>query len=458
MHINIRRAISFTLIIGFIILAPLLILHTAGYRYNFKKQKVTSAGSLVIKTEPRNATITINELGITQNSPGRINDLPQNEYTISITKEGFFPWIKKLTVKDMETTFAEDIMLFKNTTEIKITNFTIDQILPLSDQSGFVFISENKIQSFDFSTKQNITLYELPANEVLTNWQLSKNNDFLLITASKNNTLPTLEKNIIISRHSPQNIINLNEKLNTTDQVQIHWSIDNSDTLYLKNNNSILLAKINGNTININPLYTFTPAQKINDFYVINNNLFFLENSADKFFIKRLLLTTSEMDKYSPKLELPNSSYTITGQIGGNLILNDILKKETYIISQDLNNILFRQTNLITKSISSKNNLWAVTDGTEIMLLDQKTTPFNKSTINRVSRGISGVVWTSSSNYLLYNHEGKLNIIELDPREKRNIIELNADNVNEFILDNDGQNIYFTKNNEPGVFQLSLTE
>ena len=40
MNINIRRAIALTFIIAFFITAPLLILYTAGYRYNFKKAQV----------------------------------------------------------------------------------------------------------------------------------------------------------------------------------------------------------------------------------------------------------------------------------------------------------------------------------------------------------------------------------------------------------------------------------
>ncbi|MFH0780181.1 MAG: hypothetical protein V1928_05025, partial [Parcubacteria group bacterium] len=60
MNINLRRGIAIGLIVLFLVAAPILILYTAGYRYNFKKNQVQKTGALVISTAPSGAEVTLN--------------------------------------------------------------------------------------------------------------------------------------------------------------------------------------------------------------------------------------------------------------------------------------------------------------------------------------------------------------------------------------------------------------
>jgi len=56
-----RRAIYITFILGFLITAPILVLYTAGYRYNFKKSTVQKVGSISVKPSPSEADIYLDD-------------------------------------------------------------------------------------------------------------------------------------------------------------------------------------------------------------------------------------------------------------------------------------------------------------------------------------------------------------------------------------------------------------
>src|SRR3990170_921695 len=79
MHINTRRLIASAFILAFLIAAPILVLYTAGLRWNLKKWSLQKTGSIYIEVEPKDAEILINEKEIVYSS----NDSP-----VAKSKEG----------------------------------------------------------------------------------------------------------------------------------------------------------------------------------------------------------------------------------------------------------------------------------------------------------------------------------------------------------------------------------
>lgn len=144
MSLRLRRIIYLTFIVLFIVITPLIILYTSGYRYNFKKNKIQKTGILILKSKPKEATIFLNDKIRKEKTPAKISNLLPDDYLVKIEKENFHPWQKKLTIKSKLTTFAENIILFKKSlpTEIKI-----DQIISLSlspDKKKIAYIVDQK--------------------------------------------------------------------------------------------------------------------------------------------------------------------------------------------------------------------------------------------------------------------------------------------------------------------------
>ena len=109
----------------FCIITPAISLYASGYKIN-KGFKLQKTGILIIDSNPADAKIYIdNEIqqnflnkilqkkeGFTT-TPEKIKNILPGEYKVRIEKENYWPWEKKLTIQSGETTFAEDIRLFK---------------------------------------------------------------------------------------------------------------------------------------------------------------------------------------------------------------------------------------------------------------------------------------------------------------------------------------------------------
>ncbi len=94
--------------LGFVvfgIISPLIVFYVSGFSYDWDKDSLTSTGLLSVKTEPSKAEIFLdNEDNGT--SPASIRFLDAKEYQVSIRKEGYFDWNKKLEIKSGKVTWT----------------------------------------------------------------------------------------------------------------------------------------------------------------------------------------------------------------------------------------------------------------------------------------------------------------------------------------------------------------
>ena len=112
MRYKTRIGILIGAIMTFLILAPIVILYTAGYRYNSKKQRVEKVGIIFVRSRPSGADIYLDGKKRTETTPARLRDLLPGDYDVKISKKGYSDWDKVLPVGSELTTFAESIALF----------------------------------------------------------------------------------------------------------------------------------------------------------------------------------------------------------------------------------------------------------------------------------------------------------------------------------------------------------
>jgi len=94
------------------IVAILFILYGRGYRLNFSGKGtsiVAGTGLLVLTSEPNGARVYIDDDLVTA-TDDTIN-LPPDEYTVRIEKDGYYPWKKTVTLKE-EAVTKTDAVLF----------------------------------------------------------------------------------------------------------------------------------------------------------------------------------------------------------------------------------------------------------------------------------------------------------------------------------------------------------
>lgn len=92
-------------------IAPLVIFYAMGYRLGLDAGDALPVGVLIIETEPRRAQITVDNK-IVGASPRSVSNLPPGEVTISISKDGYVDWLKRLTIEPTVVTYLNNVRLF----------------------------------------------------------------------------------------------------------------------------------------------------------------------------------------------------------------------------------------------------------------------------------------------------------------------------------------------------------
>lgn len=118
--INIKRQILLPLLILLFLLGgtTAVVLYARGYRFGFERgtPRLAGTGLLVATSIPDGAAVSING-HLTTATDNTINLAP-GEYTVEISKEGYFPWKKKLKVQE-EVVAKADALLFPTSPKLE---------------------------------------------------------------------------------------------------------------------------------------------------------------------------------------------------------------------------------------------------------------------------------------------------------------------------------------------------
>ncbi|PIR94220.1 hypothetical protein COT97_02555 [Candidatus Falkowbacteria bacterium CG10_big_fil_rev_8_21_14_0_10_39_11] len=450
MNIHIRRFIALTFILAFVIIAPILIFYTAGYRYNPKKQQLATAGTLVIQTSPRAAVVSLNGQNA-YNTPIRLTDLSPQKYLINVTKDGYYPWKKTLSVNAQETTFAEDIILFKQSSPRKISNLLIDSMLVTPDHKGTALLSQSaggvEIFYYNFGNENIEKIYSTTNTMNKLNLSWSKDGNFLLVSANA----PGINS-IIINRTAPSVTISVDDFIDQAKNIK--FSLENDNVLFATSENKIVEATIQNKILLTNTVAEIDAAIET-DFIVYNGYLYSMSKIKDnetEIFRNNL---NEEADRPEPRIILPNGQYKIANVVDNHLVIEETENNKTIFVQLELNSILTSISSLSAYDYFEKQNILLTADRNEIITYDLNK--YNsETTITRVSDGIDHACWYPESNYIVFTLNQQAKIIELDERDSRNQWELPIDHILDMTLDKKGENIYFIQDGTPGLFVLEI--
>lgn len=460
MNINIRRAIALTFIIAFLITAPLLILYTAGYRYSWKKQKISHTGTLVLASKPRGATITLNDYQIAEKTPARLTNLFPNEYIIEIKKPGYYPWKKKLPIYSQNTTFAENIILFKQAPEKNLLNreFNNPEYLEADEKLFYQTTIDNIVEFhvYDFSKNKDQVFFSFDkTRQNLIDYHYSKNFKYLYVNLTDKETVNhNLYQIITIGHEKPP--INLVEQLGQLTLNSFVWSPEQENDFYYLTKDTIFQAKIGLlDDITREKITDIKPEFKILDFQIFNNQLYFIERQKDNIFIAVKDLK-SKKEIYG-KIMLDDDGYRIKEIVDDKIIIVNENRRQLYLLNSTLDAVLLSENDIIGYDYNEKENKFLVYSDNEILTTDFNFYPFELKTITRVSSGITKAFWYNEPNYLIFIKDQKINLIELDERDRRNLVTLPATGVTHVWQSKNSEQLYFIKNNNE-LFEQEIFE
>ena len=109
---RIRLGIMILLILSFFIISPLILLYTAGYRFDIKTWSVHETGVIAIDVEPNDAQVFLNGTPLSTSMPIRLSNRAPGSYTLKIEKGGYLLWENTIQVESKKTTYVTDLYLF----------------------------------------------------------------------------------------------------------------------------------------------------------------------------------------------------------------------------------------------------------------------------------------------------------------------------------------------------------
>lgn len=235
----IRLGMLIIFIATFFVIAPTILMYTAGYRYDWHNGLLKETGSINIDVEPKNATAYLNNIKLSEKIPIRLNNITPAKYNLRLTASGYYDWTKEIEIKNKQTNYTKEISLIKkNKPEIviteKINNFS------LSYDGRFIIYTTQK------NTDTEVWLWDntLTQKSLI---QTIKNTTDLTITWGENSYYAAISNPgtpystlLVINAQSPQNpkelvkndlIINKFE-WNNSDEPQLYYGTTENIYLY----------------------------------------------------------------------------------------------------------------------------------------------------------------------------------------------------------------------------------
>lgn len=162
-----RAILRWSFIGAFLLVAPVVILTTAGYRFNPGKISLERTGVIIVDSTPRGATVYLNDRRLGPLTPTKATRFFPGHYRLRLEKAGYRDWERDIVIEPGQTTFVSDVLLFRDT----LPQFERD--LP-ADQASF---SPNHrllaahVGGGDFT---EVRIVDLQTGQAWTPWRLSE--------------------------------------------------------------------------------------------------------------------------------------------------------------------------------------------------------------------------------------------------------------------------------------------
>ena len=440
MNFRQRRFLFIATLIAFLIIGPLIVLYSQGYKFDFSKKAFVQTGGIFIKTYPPDSQLYVNNKLKTKTNfltgTVLITNLLPRQYFIEIKKNGYLPWKKNLTVQEKKVTDAKNIYLIPNKIDFQklktgsntSSDFVIKDFSISPDKSKMALYQ-------NYQNRQIISVVDLDNDQLSNLWQTS--------TAENDQS----QIKFLSWSADSKKIFFIKEPTKKTTSSCFMINIDNhkaksfSENYYIfyllgtEKNNKLLSEIKNSLCYKIDP----------HSVLILSKEGFLVRSDLNG--------TILQIYNLNPIKRNQNQSYKI---ISDNK--NIFVKEGNSLYYLDQDNHIFKQisssANLI--SIAPDSNKIAFSDGHDIWVFYLKADynqPIRKAQesvfLTRFSKSISNLQWFNSS-YIIFSVNNKIKISEIDNRDGLNIADINTPQFSHFFFNSKNKKLYIL--NKKGLY------
>lgn len=437
----VRYTILITFIVLFFISAPILVMYTSGYRYDWKRGFLRETGALNIDIEPKNSTALINNIYIKEGMPLRLTNRMPGKYNIIISSPGYFDWQKEIEIKNKQTLYIKEISLLKNSQPILVTTEKADNLNITFDSKFIIYtrIANNKIE---------IHLLTTDANSDITLAVLSEEDGVKITTAPNHNYF------VVADNKKPHNtllIFNSNDLTKKIDLIARHrhpiikyqWRETSSPELFYSTVDQLM---------SILPIseQRFILGKNIwHDWQMENGKLWSLQYSSTTEKIKIHRDTLGINEEFFPENYFTQTEQDINILFANNnnLLLKKAGQSEMIIATKN------KKYNIAGDKykISNYNNWWLIWTPWELWAYSIGEEP---NLLNRSGEGLSNVEPLDKYNTLALIWEDKMTALYPYYLVTHNLIDTK---INSMVTDTKNKKIYFSANinNQEGIWSIN---
>lgn len=438
----IRSLLFWSFFIFFIISAPLSVLYTAGYRYNFQNGQIVRTGVISIHSSPRNANIYLNDQETKKETPYTFKRLKPGLYKISIWREGFHEWHGNVEVRSGKTTLVQPIQLLKDT----LPKLLIKNKLFAATDNGDSYVAYlirqggwSEVWVYNVEEEQpsiiSIQLADTITDSAELQWSSDKSTFFVFDPTSK--FLSVFDANG--SEYKIDSTLYQNAQ-------SVFWHPSNDNILYLSSKNRLYQTNILDGSFKI---FTADDAASV----VLDASILsFQDNGTNTEFIQ-----TVNNDSTLIAL-LPRAKYSIAMRDGPYLILQDE-KSHLFLLNIHQERPILLETNAGMFDWLENEDLLLFSNGFEVNIYDPNV--HQTTFITRQGETIKNVLWHPEGLNIFIVTDSDIYALERFRIAKQRLSTPLLENANiiSFWTSDKGSTGYFygSYREDTGIFSLELT-
>ena len=304
-----KRAIVFYFsVFLFLILFPIILSYSLGYKIDFKKLKVYKTGILYINSRPTGASIYINGKLHTDLTPAQIEEMKPGIYKIEVKREGFYSWERNLVVMPKMVTRADRIVLFPVIKDMKKISECDASEFVVSNKNYIYYLTKSGLfrSAMDGANFRKISSYSNWPEKIIGKRFSPPNDSFLFFTE---NTLYVayLNSDVALMRTGEQ--VMVEELIKSPDPILDAFWYSDAGYIIMVTTKSVEVLELRGDKMrNIVSLYKFAKTPKHLYYDEVNDSLYFTDTpegsaSGNGTYLYRLNLRQKFFDKFMKLLK-----------------------------------------------------------------------------------------------------------------------------------------------------------
>lgn len=234
---SLRLFLFLLFLFAFLISAPIVVLYTAGYRFDILRGRIVHTAVLTISSEPHGASVTIDDISYSDRTPAVIETILPGEHLVRLEKADYLPWETTLSFQSREARVIGPVILFLQDEPTQQDSLAATLVSSHAQTNRFAYVTQGsswlEVWLIDAANAQKKLLTRLPyvaSSTYALSW--SKNGEYLALTQHKGS-----QQDLSVTRVEDGMTVTLPDSLQEIQESW--WDLDVETIFYVRSSTTL---------------------------------------------------------------------------------------------------------------------------------------------------------------------------------------------------------------------------